>query len=261
MIRLVISDVDGTMLDESEKIPSRICQLKELIQQKNILFTIASGREYSQIVKLEELIGIEIPIIMCNGTAARNKSGFSWCETLNPDIARFITEKADRHDMTVILSLPDGEFAYRKTAFVEQTMKQYGRFGNILSLKENEWQDISVQKILVIDKEQHSEFQELISLMDAYKNDLTYVSFGTSIDIVPNGCTKAAGIKRLAAMLGIEMDEIMAIGDGHNDIEMVQETGIGVAVNNAVDELKEFADYVCAEKYIDGVIEAIKKYC
>ncbi len=261
MIRLVVSDVDGTMMDETENIPYQISELKALIEEKGVLFTIASGREYSQIAELEELLEIKIPVIMCNGTAARNKSGYCWCETMNPEIAKYIIEKADQYGMTVILSMPDGEFAYRRTAFVEQTIKQFCRFGNTLSLKDKSWRELSIQKILIIDKDQHPEFKDLLLLLDTYKNDLTYVSFGTSIDIVPKGCNKASGIRKLAALLDINMNEIMAIGDGHNDIEMVRESGIGVAVNNAADELKACADYACSGKYIDGVMEAIRKFC
>ena len=53
----------------------------------------------------------------------------------------------------------------------------------------------------------------------------------------------------------------MAIGDHQNDIEMISEAGIGVAVANAIDPVKRVADYVCENRCIDGVIEAMEKYC
>ena len=81
------------------------------------------------------------------------------------------------------------------------------------------------------------------------------------MDIVPKGCTKAAGVARLASILGIPEKESMAVGDSFNDQEMLKQAGVGVAVNNAVEKLKDTADYVCREKYLDGVMEAVEKFC
>lgn len=261
MIRLVICDVDGTMLDETERIPDKIGELSELIKRKKVLFTIASGREYSQVEELERVLDIQIPIIMCNGTAARSRMGFVWCESIPGPILRELVERADRHGMTVVLSMPDGEFAYRKTAFVEQTIREYGRFGNILVPSGDGWDQVSVQKVLIIDKEHGDGYGEILKFLEEYGEKVTWVDFGDSIDVVPKGCTKASGVRRLSEKLGIGLEEIMALGDSYNDMEMLAEVGLGVAVNNAVDSLKARADYTCEGTYIDGVIEAIDKFC
>ncbi len=261
MIKLVVSDVDGTMLDETERIPEEIRDLTELIARKNVLFTIASGREYSQVKELEKLLNIRIPIIMCNGTAARHKDHFLWCETIDHKALRQIVTKADAYDMSVVLSMPSGEFAYRKTEFVEKTILQYGRFGNILRITDDDWDNLSVQKILIMNEEEKPGYKEVLELLQTFDDCLTWTDFGTSLDIVPKGCTKASGVIRLSESLGIELSEVMALGDNYNDIEMLTEVGLGVAVNNAVDDLKASADYICKGKYIDGVIEAIDKFC
>lgn len=261
MIRMVVSDVDGTMLDETEKIPDRMKDLSELIQKKGILFTIASGREYSQVEELERILKIQVPIIMCNGTAARHKDSFAWCESIPAQTLQEIVENADRYGMTIILSMKDGEYAYRKTKFVEQTIREYGRFGKMLELPEQGWGRLSVQKVLIINKDHKEGYPNLLKLLEKHDRELTWVDFGDSLDIVPKGCTKASGLRRLSEKLGVGMDEVLALGDSYNDMEMLQEAGIGAAVNNAVDELKEKADYTCRGNYIEGVIEAIEKFC
>ena len=68
-------------------------------------------------------------------------------------------------------------------------------------------------------------------------------------------------MKELAGLLGVSMDEIMACGDFSNDLEMIRVAGVGVAVNNANDELKEAADYVAKGSFAYGVMEAIETYC
>lgn len=265
MIRLVVSDVDGTMLDETEQIPEKMKNLAELIRRKGILFTLASGREYTQVKQIVEILKLELPVILCNGTAARDETVFSWCESIRPEVLQAVIEKADDYNMTVILSMPEGEYAFRKTRFAECTMKQYGRFGNILEMPDNGWQGLCVQKVLIIDREESphnlEKYKEVLQVLNRYCHQISWVDYGRSIDIVPKGYTKAYGVIRLSKKLGIPMSEVMTLGDDYNDLEMIEKAGMGIAVNNAVDVLKEKADYVCRAKYLDGVIEAVEKFC
>lgn len=261
MFRLVVSDVDGTMLDETERIPKQIGDLKKLIREKNVMFTIASGREYSQVEKLVDLLNIQIPVILCNGTAARSKDEFIWCDSIPADIVETIVGKADDYGMSVILSLPDRECVVRKTSFVKRTIEQYGRFGEVLDLKGRGWPSVSVQKILIIERDNSKSYEEILKILHHYEDRVAVINFGGSIDIVPKGCTKGSGVQKLSRKLGIALSEVMALGDSYNDLEMLETVGLGVAVNNAVDRLKEQADYICCEKYMEGVIEAIEKFC
>ena len=73
--------------------------------------------------------------------------------------------------------------------------------------------------------------------------------------------TRPLGRFLLAQHLEIDLKDIMAIGDHQNDIEMLTEAGIGVAVGNATDEAKNSADFVAEGRCIDGVAEAVEKYC
>jgi Cof subfamily protein (haloacid dehalogenase superfamily) len=72
--------------------------------------------------------------------------------------------------------------------------------------------------------------------------------------------TKGAALAFLAAHFGIKREEIMAVGDGYNDLDMLEYAGLGVVVANAREEIKEKADYVTAASYGDGVVEALEKY-
>lgn len=84
-------------------------------------------------------------------------------------------------------------------------------------------------------------------------------SFTNNLEINAIGATKGEGILRLAKHLGIEPEETMGIGDGGNDVTMIQMTGIGVAMGNAEEGLKELADYVTDTNDEDGVALAIEK--
>ena len=71
---------------------------------------------------------------------------------------------------------------------------------------------------------------------------------------------KGTGLVELAKLLDYNIDNMMCIGDSENDIDFLRSAGFKVAVANACDELKEMADYVCENKYGDGVAEAIEKF-
>ena len=74
------------------------------------------------------------------------------------------------------------------------------------------------------------------------------------------GVNKGEGLLRLGTLLGIERDEIMACGDGMNDFEMLKAVGFGVAMENAVEKVKQAADYVTDTNENDGVAKAIEKF-
>ena len=71
---------------------------------------------------------------------------------------------------------------------------------------------------------------------------------------------KGIALMKLGEILGISRDEIMACGDGSNDIEMIREAGLGVAMSNSIDEVIEAADYVTLSNDEDGAAKAIEKY-
>lgn len=81
-----------------------------------------------------------------------------------------------------------------------------------------------------------------------------------SMEIVATGCSKATGVEKLIQYMGYTSDEVMAIGDHTNDIEVLQMVGLGVAVANAVPELCAVADYITEGERSSGVIEAINKF-
>ena len=78
-----------------------------------------------------------------------------------------------------------------------------------------------------------------------------------AIEIVRRGCTKASGVRTLADHLKLSMDEIMCIGDDENDLEMLQEAGVGATINNALPKVKALADYVATANHAAGVYEAV----
>ena len=98
--------------------------------------------------------------------------------------------------------------------------------------------------------------QRIIELGDLSISD----SMGTNLEINAPGVNKGMGLIQLGRLLGIEREEIMACGDGNNDLMMLKEVGFGVAMANGADEVKEVADYITLSNEEDGVAAAIEKF-
>ena len=85
-------------------------------------------------------------------------------------------------------------------------------------------------------------------------------SMRTNLEINAPGVNKGMGLIQLGRLHGIEREEIMACGDGTNDLMMLKEVGFGVAMANGADEVKEVADYITMSNEEDGVAAAIEKF-
>ena len=94
-------------------------------------------------------------------------------------------------------------------------------------------------------------------LFEAY-NVIRSVDF--MLEFMKKGCSKATGLEKLSKYLNIKKEEIIAIGDAQNDIEMIEYAGVGVAMGNANDEIKNIADFVTKSNEEDGVSYVIDKF-
>jgi Cof subfamily protein (haloacid dehalogenase superfamily) len=88
----------------------------------------------------------------------------------------------------------------------------------------------------------------------------SFIPMQAGLEVMGAGVSKEYGIRRLCAILGIGLDDVMAIGDSENDIEMLQACGKGIAMGNALDEVKDAADDVTLSNEADGVAQAIERY-
>lgn len=85
-------------------------------------------------------------------------------------------------------------------------------------------------------------------------------AMGNNLEINAPGVNKGVGLLKLGELLGIARDEIMACGDGNNDLDMINAVGLGVAMGNAISEIKDAADYVTGSNEEDGAACAVKKF-
>ena len=98
-------------------------------------------------------------------------------------------------------------------------------------------------------------------LADIFKNRIgLQQNTGYTMDITPPGIDKAVGLSKLAQYLQIDKSEIMACGDGDNDLAMIEYAGLGVAMENAIDDVKNIAQFITKDCDEDGIAYVINKF-
>ena len=274
-IKLLALDVDGTLFDDSGKISQASIDAMNQAREAGIEVVPTSGRDYDGI-PWDQLKNVDIDyVITTNGSAvyeAKTKkclyekyldSGkmipiFEYL--LKKEI--YINVFVDGVNYTPVqvysyidnLDLPD---------YVIQHMKENRKgISDLIEYLKNG--DAKMQKAtLNFQKQENGEFLNLKEVQEYLGKcpDIKVVDGGfNNLEFTKAGTNKAAGLKFLAGHLGMTMDEVMAVGDSENDIEMLREAGLGIAMGNASDEVKEVADEITLDNEHEGVAAAIGKY-
>lgn len=259
--KLIISDVDGTLIDQTEQISHALKELGDKVKAHKIPFTIASGRCYSELKAFIEHFDIQLPVVVNNGAGGIQNEEMIWSNLVDPMILKEAMLCADKMDMVIITSDGFKDTAYRHNAYIQNQIEKFGRYNRFYIPLEHEWKDLKIQKLLLIDPQKPGRIDKVLKHLEPYKEHLNIVQYDArSADVMAKDSNKAMGIINVAKALGIDLKYVLAVGDAKNDMEMIKQVGKGIAVANAHEELKEHAYYVCENQNAAGVLEAVNKF-
>ena len=255
-IRLVVTDLDGTLLSPDRTISDHAVEVISRLKEKGVLFTFITGRPWCAAERFAKRVGIDIPVISCNGAVISRGYEILWRNPMPLLHLRGLLEAAADAGLTVLFSQEGREAAMSETDWTRQRNYPVHR------PEDGEWHSLTADKVNLISGEKTDAFRLLSSSFHGLRDKYKFVCYGdTGCEIAGRGVTKASALERYAADRGVGMDQVMAIGDNENDLEMLRLAAVGVAVRNATDAAKEAADYVCRADNTDGVVEAIEKFC
>ncbi|HHV65762.1 MAG TPA: HAD family phosphatase [Peptococcaceae bacterium] len=264
MIKLIATDLDGTLLTEDWRISPRNIQAVRQALAQGIKVTLATGRMAAATRGYARELGLDVPLITYHGALIEQAgSGEVLYRKVVPvDLAAEIVEYLLRKDIHNQIFLKDRVFVRKANKYSEFYSRMAGLkveeadFAKLLA-KEPE----GVEKILCIgEKEVLQRAKE--ELKETYGEKLHFTSSSDQfMDMLHPEVNKGTALKALAEQWGIEPGEVMALGDSINDKEMLTYAGLGVAMGNAHPELKKIAGYITAPYWEDGVAQAIEKFC
>jgi len=261
--KLIASDVDGTLLDSHKQLSKRNIEAIQKAVEKGAIFCISSGRPIYVVDKFSKLFGIEdMPFILYNGAVVvsgpEHKVTFE--QGLKPEDALWLINKGIEVGTTVIVWSNDrlyvNEFNERTDKYQSLSLIEPLLITDAKALAES-----GTTKVLWYDELERMPYLRQVLDQGEIRSHINYfTSNPLFMEIVDKDCSKALALEKLSALYGVKQEEIIAIGDGYNDLPMLEYAGLGVAVANAPDEIKALCQEVTLSNDEDGVAAIIEKH-
>ncbi len=261
--KMIVLDLDGTLTNSKKEITPRTLDALMQAQQQGMKIVLASGRPTYGIVPLADQLQIakyDGYILSFNGGKVTEcKSGTTLFEQkLEENLVPQLYKETISAGLNILTYKGNGILA---TSDTDQYVQHEAFINKMPIIKANDFLheiEYPINKCLVVgdptilvglEKHLASEMNGKISV---------YRSADFFLECVPLGIDKAESLKRLIASLDIKREEVIACGDGHNDLSMIRFAGLGVAMDNAAPEVKVAADYVTASNEEDGIAELLQ---
>lgn len=274
-IKVIIMDVDGTLTNSKKIIPENTKKTLIKAQEGGAMLILASGRptsgliDFAKELKMDENNGL---LVSFNGSkvidCGTNEVLFN--ETMSVEEGQAVLEHMKNFKVKPMID--KGNYMYVNDVFdneVELNGKpfniiQYESRGGKYKLCEKDdlatFADYPLNKILTAGDPEYLK-ENYKAMMEPFKDSLSCMfTAPVYFEFTANGIDKAKALDTVLIPRGYKREEMIAFGDGHNDASMVKYAGIGVAMANAVDDLKAIADEVTLSNEEDGIAVSLHKH-
>lgn len=267
-IKLIVSDIDGTLVNNNNQISVLTSDLVKKLQKKNVLFSLASQRVHSSIVPLAKDLDIKIPFISLNGSLIQDGDGK---QVLNKSVidSKYISKaiKLAEQDYVKIAFCYNDRIVYTEdNSVLRDFMSRLGTTYTLVESYDNYMDNVLEIIMSGNDRKIMKNIQRKMTLPFGLLLKVKYYRSQSfqgvyNIEIVRKGVNKKTGLKLLTKYLGIKRHEVMVFGDWYNDRDLFQFGGTNIALENAVEELKDMADHVSEKSNDeDGVGHFLKMF-
>lgn len=267
MIKMIVSDMDGTLLDSSKLVSEENKKAVGELKDQGIYFVLATGRIFASAAKYARELGVETPVIACNGALIKDvRSGEIFYEAPIPkklakETMDLFEEQGIYYHFYTDVDFYTKELKYTSLAYhrSNEAAKQGDRMN--LQVVQNMYEAMeeasSVMKFVAIDEDMEKlhRIREQLAQIDGIEVSQSWYN---NIEVMVKGISKEKAMQRVASFYGIQTEQIAAIGDHFNDIQMIRAAGYGIAMGNAEEQVKQAAVYVTATNDEDGFARAIR---
>lgn len=268
-IRLIVSDLDGTLLDAGARLTQRTLQAVSAVREQGIAFTVCTGREYAMLGLFLKQLELDVPVICNNGAEIVHPvSGEVLSRQLLPEKeSRVFLRYCMRSGTDFCLTTPEAAYfppGSGLTDFYEHYVAQTIEEGlppfpvRYLQSPE-EMEGLLHNKIILrTDLPGHD---EACRFVEAHCPGMEFTTSSKLItDIVLRGVNKGRGVEAVAKMLGFHREECCAFGDFENDIPMFKFCKFSFAMENAERDVLQAASASAPPHWEDGVAQTLDKY-
>lgn len=272
--KMICIDMDGTLLNKRKKISSVDKEAIKRAHDIGVEIVVTTGRLYNNAAYFSQILGVDSPVIAGNGAVVMDKK--------NNDIIYecYIPEKECNAILNIInkyktfYQFNTNDSIYVNRWITNMATKIYMskqvydeklsiKYKNVESV--SEWRNVFdenngyIAKCIVATPIK-STILKIRDELNKIPDIVSYASGSHSLEINYKGVSKGNAVSELISKYGIKKEELICIGDNENDISMIKFAGLGVAMENAINEVKEVADYITDSNKNNGVAKVINKF-
>ena len=268
-IRLVGLDLDGTLLDDDRKVRRRTIDALRLAAEHGINLAVISGRNFLAVPEEIRALPFIRYFVLCNGAGIydRQRDELLFQADIPLEEALALYDALDEEDVYYDCYLSDGAWTPRShydridefvpvashRAFLKGNRQPFDDFRGALRQRGK-----SVWKVQSIYQDTATRDREMARLREKFPQYTFVTAYPYNLEVNMPAATKGSGLMQLAQILGLDRGQVMAFGDGGNDVSMLQSAGVGVAMGNACDEAKAAAACVGPTNNEDGVAQVLE---
>jgi len=262
MIKLFVTDIDGTLLIPGKKISGKNIEAVHKMLAAGVKVVIATGRMHTAALPVAAQLGVPVPIISYNGAIIKSSSGeMIHAQYIDEDKVLALINFFEERDWYLqsysndILYVPErGDGAKFYETMLNVTAHEIGWDGLRGIVKD-------VPKLLSVSADADETDEKLTAVEKFFGGQIEITrSAPRFCEFMPLGVSKASAIKILADKFDIANEEILAIGDSDNDLQMIASVGCGVAMGNAVPSVKAVCSRITDTCENDGFAKAVYDY-
>jgi len=267
MRKLIVSDIDGTLVRTDKTISIETKQkIFKLIEEGHI-FAIATGRMHDAGRIITKDLDYDGFLISCNGAVVKHLKTHEVIQAIElpVELARQVVKICKENDAYFHLYGIDAIYGEKNIHLAGKYADSMNNLPESYRFKIEFHEDVTpllgtvpIYKIGLW-SESPEIFEALIEQINAIEGLETCKSLSTSFDVMAKGVTKATGIEAIREHYDIPIQDVIAFGDNENDMDMIAYAGVGVAMENATEALKEIADYIAGSNDEDGLRLALEE--
>ncbi len=267
--KLLALDLDGTLLNSDEEISDENLSSLHQASANGVKVIITTGRSTPSALQFIEWVNIPDPCITYNGAIIRNAHRVFRSITLDEESVRNIVLLLKKAGYTPVLYSADDmryleHIEKHRDGFYSLSRGIEDRVVQVSDFMEKKWREI-IRISIFCDKEDISRLNSTleglttqgIRTIETFFPDLNFWIY----EILDNRCSKSKALEYLCTEFGIEREEVVAVGDNRNDLDMIEWAGIGVAMRNSLPDVRTCADYITARTNDgNGVSEVVQRF-
>ncbi len=255
-VKLLVFDVDGTLVNDNQELGKKTIDAIKKVQEKGIAVTLATGKIFPSVESVIRALEIKIPLILANGAVVQKPDKeVIFGQFLDVDFVDAITKYDHNYGCELALFISDNIFVkeenYNTEHITEMFREKVEAVGEWAAVKDH---FSEMCKAIWINRLNRENVGKLTEMLENRYGGKVSLSAGSpeSIEAMPAGVSKQAGLMHLVDYLHIPVESVMAFGDQQNDMGILEAAGTAVAVENAIDSVKAISNYVVGSNNEEG---------